>query len=76
MIFAVLGLAQGAVTNRRSGGGNSFVLSMAIIISFWILYITSENMAKSGSLPIPVAMWSTDVIFSIFALYKLRKIWN
>lgn len=76
MIFAVLGLAQGAVTNRRSGGGNSFVLSMAIIISFWILYITSENLAKSGSLPIPVAMWSTNVIFSVFALYKLKKIWN
>lgn len=75
-IFCLMGLGLGAVTNRRSGGGNSFVTSMMIIIAFWIMYITGENAVKDGKINAIAGIWYTNLVFLLFALHKVRKVWN
>lgn len=76
LIFAALGMGQAIPLQRRSGGSNSFVVSMAIIIAFWISYISGENWAKEGRLPILPAVWFTNLAFVSYAFYRLRKIWH
>lgn len=76
IIFSLLGLGLGAVTNHRSGGGNSFVTSMMVIILFWIMYISGENAVKEAKVNAFVGIWYTNIAFLGFALYRIRKIWT
>lgn len=73
LIFALLGVGLGTTTNKRSGKSNGLVLSIGIVVSFWIIYAGMESMAKSGTLPVSVAVWVGNVAFLIFAIFKLHK---
>lgn len=76
LIFGVLGVALGTQTNRRNQKGSGFVLSLGVVIAYWIFYVAFEGLARSGQLPVPVAVWATNVIFSLFALWRLKLVWN
>lgn len=72
-IFALIGVAFGIQTNRRSGKSSGFVLSVGFIILYWVFYLGFEGLARNGTLPVVVATWGTNFIFLIFASMNLRK---
>lgn len=76
LIFAALGIGFGAIANRRNNKTNGVVLSLAVIVSYWILYIIGDTSVKSGKIPAYVGLWITNGIFVIIAIYRLRKIWR
>lgn len=76
LIFGLLGVALGTNTNRRNQKANGLVLSLGVVVTYWILYISGEGFARSGQLPPAVAIWIPNVLFAIFAAVRLRKIWN
>lgn len=76
IVFCLLGLAFGIITNRRSGKSSGFVLSIAFIILYWIVYITFESLVRSNQLNLWVGLWSTNALFTIFGLYHLKKSWS
>jgi lipopolysaccharide export system permease protein len=76
MVFCVLGLAFGIVTNRRSGKSSGFVLSIGFIILYWIIYISFESLVRSNQISVSLGLWLPNLFFSIFAFYHLRKSWN
>ncbi len=76
LLFAIIGVGLGVQKNRRSGRSNGFVLSVLVIISFWILYVTGENLVRSGAIYPPLGAWIPLAIFGSFAIYRLRKVWN
>lgn len=75
LIFGALGVALGTQANRRVRG-NGLILSLVVIVLYWILYVSMEGMARSGQLPAAVAIWLPNVLFSGFTIYRLKKIWN
>ena len=76
MIFALLGVGLGTVTNRRSQKSAGLIQSLGVIIGYWVLYVTGEGMARSGQAPVTLAIWIPNFIFLIFAIWSLKKTWN
>lgn len=76
LVFGLIGVALGTVTNRRNAKAGGAVLSIGIIVTYWILYVSSESLARSGQLPPWFAMWLANFLFSIAGFFMLRRIWN
>jgi lipopolysaccharide export system permease protein len=76
LIFGALGVALGTVTNKRSQKSSGFVLSLIVIILYWIIYVSLEGAARNGTVPVVLALWTPNILFLGFALYRLKKIWH
>lgn len=73
IIFAMIGVGLGTTTNRRAARGGGFVLSVSVVVFYWLLYVTLEGLAKKSILPVGVALWSVNLIFFAFGLRFLMK---
>jgi lipopolysaccharide export system permease protein len=76
MVFAILGLAFGFVTNRRSGKSSGFILSIGFIILYWVVYLSFESLVRSNQISTAIGLWLPNILFTLFGLYHLRKSWN
>lgn len=76
LIFSLLGLAYGIVTNRRSGKSSGFILSIGFIIFYWIVYLTFESLVRSNHIPLGIGLWLPNLIFLSLGLFQLKKNWN
>lgn len=77
MVFCFIGLGFGIVTNRRSGKSPGFVVSVAFIIGYWILYLTFESLVRSNQIPITwLGIWLPNAFFTAVGLFKLRSVWH
>ncbi len=76
LVFGIMGVALGTVTNRRAAKAGGAVVSIGIIVTYWILYVTSESLARSGQLPPWFAMWVANFLFGIAAFFLMKRIWN
>ena len=76
LIFSLLGVSLGTVANRRGAKSNSLLISLGIIVTYWIFYVLGDNFARQGVLPPWLAIWSANFIFSILGIHFFRKSWN
>jgi lipopolysaccharide export system permease protein len=76
ILFGLIGVGIGTVTNRRSVKSGGTVVCLALIITYYILYVVSEGAARKGDLPPFFAMWLTNALFSIAAFFSLRRAWQ
>ncbi len=76
MIFGLLGLAFGIVTNRRSGKSSGVVFSIGFIILYWIVYISFESLVRSNHINPGIGLWLPNILFMVLGLYHLKKSWN
>ena len=74
IIFSILGLAFGIITNRRSSKSSGFILSIGFIILYWIIYISFESLVRSNHLTTWVGLWFTNLIFIVLGLHQLKKV--
>lgn len=72
-LFALLGVGFGIVSNRRSGKSSGMVICLVLIVSYWMLYIVSENLAKNEVLPPWLAGWVTNAVFAVLGAWKIRQ---
>jgi lipopolysaccharide export system permease protein len=75
-IFGGLGVGLGTRGNRRSGKSSGFVMSLMIIVGYWILHATFEGLAKSQTFTPALAMWSPNIVFGTLTTMLLKKGWN
>lgn len=73
LIFSLIGVGLGTVTNRRAARASGIVLSIAIIVAYWIVYVMMENIARKAILPLPIAVWLVIVASTIVGIHFLRK---
>lgn len=64
VLFALVGMPLG-VSTRRSGKSSAFVLTVALAFLYWIGLISLIGLARQGSLPVPLAVWTPNLIFAI-----------
>lgn len=76
LVFGLIGVALGTVTNRRNAKAGGAVVSIGVIVTYWILYVSSESLARSGQLPPWFAMWLANFLFGIAGFFMLKRIWN
>lgn len=74
IVFALLGVGLGTTTNKREAKSSGFVLCLGLVVVYWVAYASFENLAKSGALPVWIAIWTPDVLFAIGGLWSLRKV--
>ncbi len=72
IVFGIVGLPLG-ITNRRGGKSSGFSLSIAIIVSYYVLINNGEQMAANGRIPPVVGMWTADVLLLILGIYLLIR---
>lgn len=75
LIFALLGVGLGTVTNRRSSRGGGFVICLVLLVTYWLLYGAAESAARNGWVSAGLGLWLINALFFIFALNSLRKAW-
>lgn len=76
LLFGGIGVGLGTRTNRRSAKSSGFVLSLSLIVTYWVLYATFESLAKSQTLEPALAMWLPNVLFGGFMITLLKRAWN
>lgn len=76
VIFGMLGVALGVRPNQRSQKSGSIVVCLGAVIAYWVIYISCEGMGRSGQVPVALAVWLPNVIFSAFTAWSLRKVWD
>ncbi len=76
LIFGLLGVGLGTVTNKRSASGSGFVVCLILLVAYWILYVSAESASRSGWIPAWLSLWSVNFIFFAIALQSLRKSWR
>ncbi|NUM57892.1 MAG: LPS export ABC transporter permease LptF [Bdellovibrionaceae bacterium] len=76
IVFAIVGVGLGIDNNRREQKTSGFVLSILVIIIYWILYVTLEGFARSKNLSPALAIWLPNILFGIYGLRLLKKQWK
>lgn len=75
LVFGLLGVGTGTVTNRRAHRSGGLVVSLLIMVTYWVLYVTGESLARNGTITPWVAMWFVNVAFLIFGAMSFKKAW-
>lgn len=73
LIFTLLGVALGAVTNHRAVKSNGYVISLSVLVIYWILFIIGDQSVKSGKVPAYIGLWVTNILFLIFTYKQWKK---
>jgi lipopolysaccharide export system permease protein len=76
LVFAILGVAFGISTDRRSGKSSGFVLAVGFIILYWIVYLSFESAVRSNQLSPQIGLWLPNLIFLALGIFNLRKAWD
>lgn len=72
-IFALTGVGMGIVTNKRNAKSGGIVLSIGLIVLYWILYIAFEGFARNQTLPVVLAVWMPNAIFGSIGLFSFIR---
>jgi lipopolysaccharide export system permease protein len=72
MIFGILGPA---LSNRmgKIGKLGGLSLSLGVLISYYLLLIVGESLAKTGRVPAFLGVWAPNVLFGILAVMFFSK---
>lgn len=76
LIFGLLGVGLGTNTNRRNQKAGGLILCLGVVVSYWVLYVTCEGLARSGQVPPAIAIWTPNVIFLALTIWALRRNWD
>ncbi len=71
IVFAILAVPLG-LQNRRSGKSGGFTVSIAIILSYYVMMSVVRTVAERGVIPPVIALWIPDLIFFAMGWYFLR----
>lgn len=75
IVFGLLGVGTGTVTNRRAVRSSGLVVSLLIMVGYWVLYIMGDSLARNGTVPAWAAMWFANILFFGFGVFSFKKAW-
>jgi lipopolysaccharide export system permease protein len=61
LIFALLGFPLGIVT-KKGGRSSGFALSLGVVLGYWLLLTSVENLAREGAMPPWLAVWLPNIL--------------
>jgi len=72
LVFGLLGVPLG-IQPRRSGRSYGFVLSLLLLLAYYISLTASEILAIRKTIPPFLAGWAPNFLFGVFGIYLLIK---
>lgn len=75
ILFALIGAGLGTTANRRSARGGGMAICLGLIVAYWVIHVACEGLARSGQAPPWAAMWTANTVFSIAAVFSLKRAW-
>jgi len=75
IIFALIGVPLG-IQPRRSGRSYGFILSLLILLAYYVSLTASEILAMRKTMPPPLAAWTPNLLFSGLGIYLFVKAAN
>jgi len=72
LIFGLVGLPLG-VQRTRSGKSWGFILSLAIILVYYILFCLGKDLAAYGAVSPLLGAWAPNIVFGVLGIYLLVK---
>lgn len=72
VVFGLCALPMG-FTNRRGGKTSGFVISIGVILVYYILINNGEEAARFGKLPPALAMWLPNLLLGGLGIYLLIR---
>ncbi|MEK7357622.1 MAG: LptF/LptG family permease [Bdellovibrionota bacterium] len=76
LVFGAIGAGIGTVSNRRNAKSGGTVIALALIVTYYILFVTAEGFARKGEVVPWLVMWVPNGLFSVAALWVLRRSWR
>ena len=76
LLFVLVGIGLGCRTNNRSGKSGGGVISVGVIVAYWILFIIGNSLLKTPAIPVMVAAWLPAMILLPAGVLLLRRNWN
>ena len=73
ILLALVGIPLG-VSSRKGGKSAAFIVTVLVAFLYYLAFITLIGLAKKGSLPVPIAVWTPDAIFSIAGTILLARL--
>jgi len=73
VLLALVGIPLG-ISSQKGGKSAAFVLTVLLAFLYYLGYITLIGLAKKGSLPVPVAVWTPDAVFLIVGVVLLSRL--
>ncbi len=71
IIFSFLGVALG-IRTPRGGRGSGFIVSLAVSVTYFVLFATGSTLSKTGVLPIWIGVWGANILLGSIALISFR----
>lgn len=72
LVFALLGAGLG-LRVRKGGRGFGLLLSLGVLLVYYLLSLLGEQMARTGAVPVVVGIWMSSLLTTACALLLLLK---
>ncbi len=73
VLLALVGIPLG-VSSRKGGKSAAFIMTVVLAFLYYLGYITLIGLARKGSLPVPLAVWTPDAVFAVAGIYLLSRL--
>ena len=73
VLLALVGIPLG-ISSRKAGKSAAFVMTVALAFLYYMGLISLINLARQGTLPVPVAVWTPNVVFALAGLTLLLRL--
>ncbi|MBV8866259.1 MAG: LptF/LptG family permease [Acidobacteriaceae bacterium] len=73
ILLSLVGIPLG-ISSRKGGKSAAFLLTVVLAFLYYLSFITLIGLAKKGSLPVPVAVWTPDAVFLITGLFLVSRL--
>ena len=73
VLLGLIGVPLG-ISARKGGKSGAFVLTVVIAFIYYLGFITLIGLARKGSLPVPAAVWTPDIVFAALSLVLLLRL--
>jgi LPS export ABC transporter permease LptG/LPS export ABC transporter permease LptF len=73
VLLALIGIPLG-ISSRKGGKSTAFVTTVFLAFLYYLGFITLIGLAKKGSLPVPIAVWTPDFLFAVAGLILVSRL--
>lgn len=73
VLLALVGIPLG-ISSRKGGKSAAFVFTVLLAFLYYLGFITLIGLAKKGSLPVAVAVWTPDAVFAMVGIFMLARL--
>jgi LPS export ABC transporter permease LptG len=73
ILLGLVGVPLG-ISSRKGGRSGAFVITVVIAFIYYLSFITLIGLARKGSLPVPLAVWTPDAVFALVSIVLLSRL--